>query len=52
MVKKTQRRKRGGMALPSDAAFSVSMPESSDNVMALSGGKRRRRNGRTHKRRH
>ncbi len=52
MAKKTQKRKRGGMPLPSDAAIAVSIPESSDNVMALSGGKRRRRNGRTYKRKH
>jgi hypothetical protein len=52
MAKKTHKRKRGGMHLPSDAALRVSMPESSDNVMALSGGKRRKRNGRTYKRKH
>ena len=47
MAKKTHKRKRGGMPVPSDAALRVSMPESSDTIMALSGGKRRRRNGRT-----
>ena len=50
MAKKTQKRKRGGMI--SNAALAVSVPESSDNVMALSGGKRRRRNGRTYKRKY
>jgi hypothetical protein len=51
MAKKTQKRRKGGMPLPNDAALSL-MPESSDTIVGLSGGKRRRRNGRTHKRKH
>lgn len=51
MAKKTHKRKRGGMPLPNDAALGL-LPESSDTIVGLSGGKRRRRNGRTYKRKH
>jgi hypothetical protein len=53
MTKKTQRRRKlrktrkvykgGNLPLLSDQALKVSVPESSDNVMAFSGGRRRRR---------
>jgi hypothetical protein len=53
MTKKTQRRRKlrktrkvrkgGGLPLLTDAALKVSVPESSDNVIAFSGGRRKRR---------
>ena len=53
MTKKTQRRRKlrktrkvrkgGGLPLLTDSALKVSVPESSDNVIAFSGGRRKRR---------
>jgi hypothetical protein len=40
-LRKTRKVRKGGvLPMPNDQALKVSVPESSDNVMAFSGGRR------------